>query len=76
MKKYEKGIFLICIKNNCCEKELTINNIYILVDDDPFYIDIVNDLNVYKNYSCNYFITLKEYEILHRKDKINKCLKF
>lgn len=66
---------LVCIENNNCEKELTINEKYRMIYSDQYYFNVINNNNECGEYKRRRFISLSEYEKLHRKDKLNKMLK-
>lgn len=76
LKEYDK---IVCIKNIMYEQELTVDKTYIIIEIPSFFsfkfVIIKNNKNEYKYYNISNFIILKEYEIIHRNDKINKILK-
>lgn len=72
---------VVCIYNKYVEDELTIGYEYEIVDIITDYDEIEefvvvrNNLTECESYSYSNFISLKEYNLIHRKDKINKLLK-
>jgi hypothetical protein len=54
--------------------QLTLNNRYFIsyVNKEYNYFTIIDDSNYSGFYNYSLFMTLQEYEILHRKDKIKK----
>lgn len=71
---------VVCIYNKYVEDELTIGYEYKIIDIILDYdglcdcIIVYNNLTECESYGYNNFISLKEYNLIHRKDKINKLL--
>lgn len=70
MSKYYTGMILVCINNLYYENQLTINKQYVLINKNPYFIDVNNDLGNYSRFYVSNFITLDEYNKLHRIDKL------
>lgn len=70
MSKYYTGMILVCINNLYYENQLTINKQYVLINKDPYFIDVNNDLGNYSRFYVSNFITLDEYNKLYRIDKL------
>lgn len=68
---------IIYYKFNKYISDLILNKHYVIsnINKEYYFLTIKDDSNIFHNYSYFLFATLKEYEILHRNDKINKILK-
>lgn len=75
-KALKIGDKLICIDNSCSKVGIIINHIYIItkIDRDFFNFSVKTDYNKILNCPCLLFMSLRHYEIMHRKDKIKKIL--
>lgn len=72
----------LCIFNNnetvvCIKKDnnITIGYKYVIISRKFSYISIRNDLNQISEYYFVNFMNLQKYNMLHRKDKLNKIMK-
>lgn len=73
---------ILCIFNNnetvvCIKKDnnITIGYKYVIISRKFSYISIRNDLNQISEYYFVNFMNLQKYNMLHRKDKLNKIMK-
>lgn len=64
------GDYVYCYECDTNLTTLSYNKKYLITKIEPLFIYVINDLNEEGCYFYNRFISEKDYEILHRIDKL------